>query len=137
MAPAAHPWHGYLSRQLARALEPFAAANGLISIDAFNLGTPQNYRVPDGGLHRRLPSTTFVATAAMVIEVVSPDDESWLKFDHYAASGVDEILIVDPYERTIALFALAGGEYRRVDVSELLGVSVTQVHADIDWPSAG
>ena len=48
----------------------------------------------------------WLSTAAMVVEVVSPHDESWLKFDHYAAHGVDEVLIADPQDSTLHLFVL-------------------------------
>ena len=57
----------------------------------------------------------------MVVEVVSPHDESWLKFDHYAAHGVDEVLIADPQDSTLHLFVLVDGSYQPADASQLLG----------------
>ena len=81
---------------------------------------------PTSVLHRDLvPSGCWVPTAAMVVEVVSPDDESWLKFDHYAAHGVDEVLIADPrrpHPRTCSSSPTAGTSRR--DHSPLLGVAV-------------
>ena len=100
MAPAPHLWHAYLGGQLAVVLQSHVARARLHYTDPFNLGEPDNYRVPDAGLHRSLPNAAFVPTAAMVIEIVSPGDESWEKFDHFAAHGVDEVLIVDPVEAT-------------------------------------
>ena len=73
-------------------------------------------------------------TAAMVVEVVSPHDESWLKFDHYAAHGVDEVLIADPQDSTLHLFVLVDGGYQPADVSALLGFTVPELHASIEWP---
>jgi hypothetical protein len=35
--------------------------------------------VPDGGYHRGVPSVLYVPTAAIVVEVLSPGDETWLK----------------------------------------------------------
>ncbi len=103
----------------------------------FNLGRGEhNFRVPDLGVHRELVDRDWVPTAAMVVEVVSPDDESWLKFDHYAAHGVDEVLIADPRERTLDLFVLAGDHYARAERSALLDVSVAELHEAVAWPGS-
>ena len=68
----------------------------------FNLGEADNYRVPDGGLiHVDVVGTTYVPTASLVIEVLSPGDESRLKFGHYAAHGVGEVLLADPHTRSV------------------------------------
>ena len=66
----------------------------MISTAAFNLGQPDDFRVPDGGIHRALPTTVYVPTAAAVIEIESPDDETWDKFGFYAERAVDEVLVV-------------------------------------------
>ena len=135
MAPTLHLWHAYLGGKLAVILQSHAARAGLHYTGAFNLGEPDNYRVPDAGLHRSLPNVAFVPTAAMVIEIVSPGDESWEKFDHFAAHGVAEVLIVDPVEATIAIFVRRGDAYERADSSELLRVSAAQLQESITWPS--
>jgi Uma2 family endonuclease len=132
MAPAPHYQHGHLVMALGVALAPHARLAGLRLTDAFNLGEPDDYRVPDAGLHRSRGGS-FLATAAMVIEVVSPDDESWLKFDHYARHGVDEVLIADPATETIAIFVLRAGAYERTDHSELLDLGAAALHGAIDW----
>jgi Uma2 family endonuclease len=36
-----------------------------------------------------------------VVEIVSPDDESWAKLDFCAAHDVDDLLIVDPQKREV------------------------------------
>ena len=107
---------------------------GLVGTSEFNLGEPDDYRVPDGGYHRSLPSEVFVPTAAIVVEVLSPGDETWLKFDFYARHGVDEICIADPRAREIRWFRLAGDGYEEIDDSDLLGVSAADLVAAIDWP---
>ncbi len=38
----------------------------------------------------------FVATAAMVVEVVSPGDETLEKLAFYASRGVEEVVVADP-----------------------------------------
>jgi Uma2 family endonuclease len=40
-------------------------------------------------------------TAALVVEIVSPEDETWQKLPYYAAHEVDELLILDPEKRTV------------------------------------
>jgi len=134
MAPMAHPWHGYVQFQLAAALQPLAHRAGLVSIGPFNLGEPGDFRVPDGGIHRTTPDSVFVPSALMVIEVVSPGDESWEKFDFYATHGVDEILIADPTDHGITMFRRSGASYQRVDRSELLGATADELHGSIHWP---
>jgi Uma2 family endonuclease len=136
MAPMAHQWHGHVQFQLAAAIQPLASRAGLVSIGPFNLGAPDDFRVPDAGIHRTTPDSVFLPSAMIVIEVVSPGDESWEKFDFYAAHSVDEIVIADPADRSIAMFRRSGSTYRRVDRSEVLGVTAQELHASIAWPGS-
>lgn len=134
VAPMAPAWHGYLDNVLAVLLEPYARAATLVGTSAFNLGDPDDYRVPDRAFHRALPAAVWVATAAIVVEVVSPDDETWEKFDFYAQHHVEEICTADPTTRQLRWFVLDGGAYRGVDASPLLGVAVVDLDRQIDWP---
>src|SRR5262245_62107230 len=137
MSPAAHLWHGVVVNELGAALRELAAPLGLAVGVEFNLGDGEdNFRVPDLGVHRALVDEVWLLTAAMVVEVVSPDDESWLKFDHYAAHGVDEVLIADPRERTLHLFVLVDGRFESSERSSLLDASVTDLHQAIAWPGS-
>jgi Uma2 family endonuclease len=133
MAPAPHSRHGLAVMSIGYALHAAAQRAGLMITDAFNLGEPDDYRVPDLGL-LRAAGDVFLPTAAMAVEVVSPDDESWLKFDHYAVHGVDEVLIADPADRSIAIFCLVEGAYERTDHSALLDLTAAVLVATIDWP---
>src|SRR5712692_10522064 len=54
LAPMAHAWHGYLDNVLAELLGPYARRAGLIGTGPFNLGEPDDFRVPDRGYHRTL-----------------------------------------------------------------------------------
>ena len=135
VVPAPRPAHGFVERRLAILLEPAADAHGLVGTGPFNLGERDDYRVPDGGYHRGLPDAVFVETAAIVVEVVSPDDETFANFDFYAAHAVDELLIADPATRSVRLFRLAdGGRYVETDRSELLGIRADELTAAIAWP---
>ena len=135
MAPAPHAAHGLLDDELAALLRPLARAAGLVGSGPFNLGDADDYRVPDRALHRTRPTATWVATAALVVEITSPDDETWEKLPFYAARGVDEVVVADPHHRTLAWLALsADGAYERVGRSALLGVDVAEFAEKIDWP---
>ena len=99
MNPAPRGAHGAVETQLTMALGPLARSAGLVLTGQFNVGdSEQDYRVPDGGLHRDFADRVFYPTAALVIEIVAPGDESWGKLDFYAGHGIDEMLIVDPQQ---------------------------------------
>lgn len=135
MVPAPGGPHAVLDNELAVLLHPFAQAAGLVGSGPFNLGRPDDYRVPDRGLHRSPPSGTWVATAALAVEIVSPGDETWDKLPFYAAHGVDEVLVADPQERRLTWLALSEtGSYEQVAASALLGLDVAEVAGQIDWP---
>jgi Uma2 family endonuclease len=134
MAPAPHPAHGYIDNELALLLGPLARAAGLVGTGPFNLGDPDDYRVPDRGYHRRLPLETWVPTAAVVVEVVSPDDETYEKFGFYATHGVDELIVADPVPSRVRCWQLRDGSYEETGHSALLGIDATDVEAAIAWP---
>ena len=117
-------------------LDPVARRGGLVPLlNEFGLGEGKdNYRVPDGGLHRTLPRGVYQSTAALVIEVVSPADKSWEKFDFYAAHSVDEVLIIDREEHRVHWFALQDGEYKPVQRSALIDLGPSDLAEQIDWP---
>lgn len=134
VAPMAHPRHGLVDQQVAVILAPLARAAGLIVSSPLNLGEPDDYRVPDRVLLRTTPTTTYVPTAALVVEIVSPDDRSRRKLEFYAAHGVDEVLLVDPGRRSVELF---GREEQRMTPrsrSLLLELDAQDLAARIDWP---
>lgn len=76
-------------------------------------------------------------TAALVVEFLSPNDETRQKLDFYAARAVDEIMIVDAQERSVTLLVRdeAGGGYLEAEVSALLGRSTEALTGQITWPS--
>jgi Uma2 family endonuclease len=135
MNPGPAGAHGRIEHQLVVILTPLAERAGLTSIGQFNVGEgPDNFRVPDIGLHRAWEDRTFYPTAALVVEIVSPGDESYQKFDFYGAHGVDEVLIVDPQERGVHWFGLVGPEHLAVDRSGLIELGPDELATRIDWP---
>lgn len=134
VVPGPHSNHGRLVVELVLSLQPSASTRRLRAVVEFNVGEPNDLRVPDFGLLRRdQPDAVYQPTAALVVEVVSPGDESWLKFDFYAAHEVDEVVIVDGDTNTVHWFALRDGVYEAVEHSELLDLDVSTVEQAIDW----
>lgn len=138
MSPAASVRHAFLESQLTRILGPLADAVGLLISAPFNLGEPDDFRVPDLGVHRGMPTGVWVARAALAVEILSPDDESWAKLGFYARLGVEEVLVVDPDGRRLTWLVRneAGDGYDETERSALLDVDVAPVAAAINWPAS-
>jgi Uma2 family endonuclease len=121
--------------QLLVLLGPAARRAGLHPTASFNLGEwEHDYRVADAGLRRNDQWEMCTPTAALVVEVISPGDETYKNLPFYAAHGVDELLIVDPHERTVQWFALAGEHYQPVETSGLIELGPSELAQRIDWP---
>lgn len=134
MAPAPHGAHGRLGWDLGILLQPLAKRVGLVGSGPFNLGDENDYRVPDGGLLRTSRTATWNPTAALVLEIVSPGDETWAKLPFYLAHHVDEIVIVDPNGRTLTWRGRVSDEYAPLDHSVLLDVAIATFSEQIAWP---
>lgn len=136
MVPAPSGPHGTVEWQLAQMLRPLAQRAGLHACGQFNLGDGEHdFRVPDGGLHRAPPLVTWYSTAALVVEIVSPGDETWQKLPFYAAHHVDEVLIVDPETRAFHWLGLTdGGEYRSIERSSLIDLGPIELADRLAWP---
>jgi Uma2 family endonuclease len=134
VVPAPDFGHSATSAQVARMLAAPASAAELTVTDAFNLGNSKDdFRVPDVGLHRPGAGGTWLPTAALVVEVVSPGDDSWKKLSFYAAHGVDELLIVDPRKQSVDWLGLVDGEYRPIERSGLIDLSAAELLRRIEW----
>jgi Uma2 family endonuclease len=127
--------HARAAHEVGVLLGPLARTAGLLPTMRFGLGeSAEDYRVPDGGLHRPGASGTMVSTAALVVEILSPEDETWQKLSFYAEHRVDEVLIVDPSERTVTWLALRDGEYVPVERSGLVDLGPAELAEQIEWP---
>lgn len=133
MVPGPHPRHARASTALLIALHPHAVAAGLTGGPESNVGAPDDYRVPDQVWVRGVADDLYLATAAIVVEVLSPGDESRQKFDFFATHDVEEVVIVDPESRQLEWYVLAQGAYQRVDRSAVLGVDVAVVLTAMTW----
>ena len=134
MVPAAHSRHAKVQADLLAILRSYASAAGFVVYGPFNLGDEQNFRVPDGGVFRTDPDAVYVPTAAIVVEVLSPGDETYEKFGFYAAHGVEEILVADPRAHTVRCWQRQGDQYEEYDHCALLGVYAAELVHRIAWP---
>lgn len=136
MVPAPSGEHAYLAQQLAVLLDGPARAAGLVpAMHEVNVGTSeQDYRVPDGALHSEIPRTVWFPTLPLVVEIRSPEDESWQKLPFYASHGVQEVLIVDPLEHNVHWLVLQGSEYVETERSTLIDFGAADLLDGIDWP---
>lgn len=138
MTPGPSNTHAFVESEVAAAVRPHAMAAGFFPSGQFNLGEPDDYRVPDGGYHRQRLAGVRVPTAAIVVEVLSPGDETYDKFGFYAAHGVEEIFVADPATRSFEIWRRTGPDaltYSQTGTSDLLGVSATDIARSIDWPN--
>lgn len=133
MAPMAHSRHGRIQAELAWLLRRWSGAADLLITGPFNLGQPGDFRVPDLGLHRSDPDALWVPTAAIVVEVESPDDETWEKLPFYAARQVEEVMVVSPEGRSVTWLIRQDGAYQQSAASRLLGPDPGNLPDLISW----
>jgi Uma2 family endonuclease len=134
MVPPPSELHQAVGTKLVRVLAPLAEARGLearYETGLFRPGVDDDYKVPDQ-LYARLDLRSergFEGGAALVVEILSPDDETYAKLDWYAAVGVAEVLVIEPGTRRIELFANRSGRMEPVDpvVVDCLGVRAETV----------
>lgn len=134
VAPHEHGRNGAVASDLISLLRGPTRAAGLRAGGSFNLGEPTDFRVPDLGWHRGPPDRLYFDTAALVVEVLSPGDESYAKLGFYARHGVDEVWTVDPLTRSARMWALQDCSYDEQTASALLGLTVQDVVDGVDWP---
>lgn len=145
MVPAPSGPHQRFGTQLLLLLAPLAEKKGLVASHETEVhrrgARGRDYRVPDIVLARPEACTErgVEGPCELVVEVLSPGDESREKLPFYEALGVREVLLVDPRTRAFELLALErgalapvppgrGGERR----SGVLGASLRTVRGKLE-----
>lgn len=127
--------HERLTHGLHVVLDSHASAADLVIVGTVGIGTEEDYRVPDLALLRPGYAPQWNRTAALIVEIVSPRDDTWEKLPFYAQHQVDEVIIAAPAEREIHWLGLnASGEYKPLERSRLLDASTTELAAQLVWP---
>jgi Uma2 family endonuclease len=150
MVPPAGSMHQRLGGRLYLALVTIAAELGLEVLYESGVFAPaagdRNYRVPDLLVARPedISERGVEGRAALVIEILSPNDETRDKLPFYAAVGVEEVWIVDPATRQVEVYVLRGGRYHAalagddgVVRSPTLGVSLRGADGKLTLSWAG
>jgi len=107
--------HADLAQQLGELLSPPARAAGMtVAMGECNFGEAEHdAHELDGALR--------LTSAQLVVEIVTPDQDSWEKLSFYAAHHINELVIVDPAERAVHWLVLdQPGGYQAVERSGLI-----------------
>ncbi|MGH3849544.1 MAG: Uma2 family endonuclease, partial [Pseudonocardiaceae bacterium] len=113
MVPPASGHHQRLGTRMLAIFTPLADKRGLVP--AYESGlfrSTDDYRVPDQ-LYARPEHCTdrgFDGDVPLVVELLSPNDESDAKLGFYGSIGVAEALLIDPLTRAVELFVNQGGQ---------------------------
>lgn len=134
VAPAPHGRHAAVDHQLARILGPVADQAGLTGAGPLNIGVADDYRVPDQAYLRDPALSAFHPSAAVVVEILSPGDETLAKLPFYFRQGVEEVLLVDVTERAVTWLARGDAELGEVAASTILGLDAEALRSSIPWP---
>ena len=107
MVPPPSSLHHGLGFELSIALRAIGRPRGLVAHpDGMGVfGSIKNYRIPDVTLARPDQiSKRGLEGAELVVEILSPSDESRDKFPFYAHFGVREIWLIEAETRAIEIF---------------------------------
>lgn len=132
VAPDPHGNHGRTQLGVAALLLSAARRLQLHATATFNLGVPDDYRIPDAGLTTECAAVWY-DTATLVVEIISPDDDTFDKLEFYRDHGVREVLLLDWRTRAVRVLDLQNGHAERPD-SGVLGLTIQQITEAIDWP---
>lgn len=125
--------HQQVMMGLATHLSELVAGSGLSSLPGVNIGRDNDdAKVPDIAVFRRdTPRTShaFLATAELVVEIMSPGERRGEKLPFYARWGVAEYLELDPAKRSVRLLAHRAGEWVATDHSDVVDLTVAEVVA--------
>ena len=127
----------------------------VFQINVFNDASPKpDYRIPDltfiakGREHIIAHDGTRGGGPDAVIEIRSPEDETYEKFPLFAQLGVREVIVIDRDTKRPEVYRLAGSQYIAVQIdaqrtlSEVLGIRFIHIEPgrvrleDIDDPAS-
>jgi Uma2 family endonuclease len=139
MVPPPSMDHQQVGSELFLVLGPLAKARGLApfydTTGLFRPGVDDDWRCPDSTYvdPEHLSERGIEGAAALVVEILSPNDETYQKLDWYAGVGVGEVLVIDPATRRVELFASQDGRMALVEPAmiECLGVLAETVEGKL------
>ncbi|HSN25080.1 MAG TPA: Uma2 family endonuclease [Kofleriaceae bacterium] len=117
MVPPPAWQHSIVQGHLYSALLQIARRRGLDgACEGGVFAAEKNWRVPDIIFVRDVDAAAVrrPETAELVVEILSPDDESRDKLPFYAKVGVREVWLVEPGTREVEILTLVAGRYEPV-----------------------
>jgi len=119
MVPAATYEHQMIGTKLVVFLEPRLLRGGIQVLYETGVHRPgsagKDYRIPDMVFFRDQPGLIvergLEGAPIAVLEIRSPDDETYEKFDFWARLGVAEIIVIVPESRAVEVYRIAGDRY--------------------------
>lgn len=99
VAPAPHQRQGRIAARLIARLVPAAEVVGLVVADLANVGSPDDYRIPDVVIYRWEAGDRpepYLATVELIVEVCSPGEEPEAKLPFYLDHQTREAVLIDP-----------------------------------------
>ncbi|MGQ0743799.1 MAG: Uma2 family endonuclease [Acidimicrobiales bacterium] len=115
MVPPPSGRHQEVALALLRTFLPLAEARGLVArfeTGLFRPGVDNDWRVPDQTYTRpeTLTERGIDGPASLVVEFLSPNDETYKKMGFYASLGVTEALVVNPRTRQVEVLTRQGDQ---------------------------
>ena len=120
MVPPPSGWHQNRGSRLLIVLAPLAESLGLVATYETGVHRPghvdRDYRIPDLVFARpdRFGDRGVTGGPELVVEILSPGDETYEKLPFYESLGTREVLVVNPDTRAVELFALRDGRLAAV-----------------------
>ena len=117
MAPQPTSTHQGIGSDLIPVLAPLAKSRGWLVRYEMSHFDPtlgeKNYRVPDlvVAAPADISERGVEGRAELVVEILSPHDESRAKLPFYARHGVKEVWLIEPKTRAIEIYTLRGETY--------------------------
>jgi Uma2 family endonuclease len=135
MVPPAFERHQRFEGELISVLKELARPLGLrVAPEVGFYQADDDFRVPDLAVYRpdQASARGLEAAAELLVEILSPQDESRIKLPWYAARDVREVLLIDRDTLAVELYDCASGEPKAVEPahSTVLDCTFTRVDKD-------
>jgi Uma2 family endonuclease len=120
MVPAPGFLHQKVAVEVIAFLKPMLARRGLETMYETEIHLPgssnSDYRIPDmvffhADRTEMITPRGLEGAPLAVLEIRSPDDETYDKFDFWASLGVPELIVLEPVGRKAEVYRLAGSRY--------------------------
>ncbi len=127
MVPGPSFEHQTIGHELDVFLSPILSARGIevrYEMEVHRPGSKgEDYRIPDMVFFRSdrpeiITRRGLEGAPLAVLEIRSPDDETYEKFDFWTALGVAEVIVIDPDKRTAEVYRLAGKQLLATSADE-------------------